>query len=173
MGPSDLETARGRRQTVGRRRPAGPHRTLADHDQRGILQVDRGRGRAKGLGSREYRGTRLHRAPDDRQERPEPGGRRGWLQRTRQPGVHLPLQVLPAGLRWCRQRIPSPLRGRGKWTGLVPGLERRFHLFDCGRVRGGVDHDGKPLRASPLQGRLRPGGCLVPAIQGQVHECVR
>ena len=36
-----------------------------------------------------------------------------------------------------------------------------------------ADHDGEPLRARPLQGRLRPGRRLVPAVQVQGHQRLR
>ena len=63
--------------------------------------------------------------------------------------------------------------GEGHGPRLVPGVERRFDLRDGGGSRRRADHDGKPLRARPLQGRLRPGRRLVPAVQGQGHQRLR
>src|SRR3989338_3339622 len=55
---------------------------------------------------------------------------------------------------------------------MVSGVERRLDLCDGCRGRRRDDHDGKPFRARPFQGRLRPGRRLVPVVQGQGGECL-
>jgi len=50
---------------------------------------------------------------------------------------------------------------------MVSGVERGIDLRHGGGSWGGNDHDGKPLRADPVQGRVRPGRGVVPVVQIQ------
>ena len=150
------------------RRQAGALRQVADHDQRRILQVDRRRSREEGAGhGRASRSACSSCKLVNDKNDPIARRRRRRVLGAREQDLRLQVQGLPAGRAAARERVPSALRRRRHGPRLVPGVERRLDLRHGGRGRRRDDHDGKPLRAGPLQGRLRPGRRLVPAVQGQ------
>jgi hypothetical protein len=135
--------------------------------------VDRRRSGQEGARPRPHPGARVHRQAGQRQERSVAHRRRGRLLGAREQDLRVQGQGRHAGRRRLREPVPSAFGGRGLGPRLVPGVERRFDLRHGRRSRRRADHDGKPLRAGPLQGRLRPGRCLVPAVQGQGHQRLR
>ena len=100
-----------------------------------------------------------------RRQRPEPDRRRRRLLGAREQDLRVQGQGHADRRRRRGQRVPSALDGRGHGPRLVSGMERRLDLRHGGRSRRRADHDGEPVRADPLQGRLRPGRRLVPAVQ--------
>ena len=63
--------------------------------------------------------------------------------------------------------------GEGTGRAWYPVWNAGSHLRDGRRSRRRDDDDGKPLRAGALQGRLRPGRRVVPAVQGQGDQRLR
>ena len=85
VGSADLEAARRREHTARRRRQAGTHRSLAGHDQRRVLQVDRRRGGEESPRSAQHRRARVHHPPRHRRQRPVTDCRCGGFQCSRSP----------------------------------------------------------------------------------------
>ena len=157
VGSSHLEAIRPRGQTPCRGRQAGALRTLANHDQRRVLQADCRRGRQEFDRSGKHSGAGVHRPPRRRQERPLQNRRCGGVQRSRSQDPHLHVQVLPARGGWGGERVQAPFRRRGHGAGVVPGVERGVHLRDGGGGGSGAHSHGEPFRARALQGRVRAG----------------
>ena len=157
VGPADLE---GRE---GQVRARGP---LAAHDQRRVLQGGRGRGgqeRAAAERRRPDLRARLHRRPADGRR---PLRRRGRLLGPREQVLRLQGQG-HAGDRDGRRgaRVQAQELRRRHGPRLVSAVELRLLrlLHPQGRRRD--DLPGSALHPGALQGRLRSGGRLVPAVQ--------
>ena len=128
----------------------------------------------KALGHGPHPGAHLHRQAGQRQERPErasPARSASRCARTRSTSSRPRRCLLAAG--GCVNVFRPRSVGEGTGRAWYPVWNAGSHLRHGCRGRRRDDHDGKPLRAGPLQGRLRPGRRLVPAVQGQGHQRLR
>ena len=140
-------------------------RPLAVDDQRRVLQGDRGRGRQE-RAARERRGrdlrARVHRGPADGRR---PLRRRGGLLGAREQVLRLQGQGHAGrhGRRGARVQAPEFRRRHG--PRLVSAMELGLLGLLHAEGRRGDDLPGSALHPGPLQGRVRSGGRMVPAVQ--------
>ena len=166
MNGADAKAA-GKSPAQGRQ--ARAFRPLADRDQRRVLQVHRGRSGQECPGRRPHDGAHLHRETAAGQKHPNRvAGAVGFNLRANEVHIFKANAIMvAAGGAVNVYRPRSTGEGMGRAWYPVWNAGSTYPVRAGGRRN---DHDGKPLRARPLQGRLRPRGRVVPALQGQGHQ---
>ena len=122
-------------------------------------------------GRRKYLRARCHNPPANRRKRPptaSPGPSDSPSGKTSSTSSRPAPSIVTSG--GASNVFPAPLGQRRLGPHLVLGIRHRLRLRPDDSRRGGNDPDGTPFRSHPVQGRLWPGGYVVPVFPRPRHQ---